>query len=422
MAFNPDFTQTNDALSKAAWISMQGWLQKQGAKQSMDYLKESGRMWDEKAQADAAREQSRMSTQYDYSMAAAEREFFNWAAQQPEAKSILAQMEMKRLNGEDYTGLKSRLEDLYTQSGPNIEALTTKYDTSGKNIFSGLSMFDPGAIATLTEKAMTNRQADKDLGFKYDNLDFTVGKEKKDASDKNIARYLTKVEKLRSFYESIRKGEKATILVNGIPKKDSRESTAQEQAAIDKMLQQFGDIESKMIRDDPNDPWTEQDVEYLDKAWNYTENQVVLEEAATLWQTGKYKTFAEAEDMARANIQGMAGTATRKRGIGAPIDQELQTATEGEFTFAESTPSAIKKQLFDVFKAMKRQTTDEKGNQVLPDAQIWALILKENEELQRYLVKLKDIEDKPAENPMIKKPVEPKAEGLINWKKGQFEY
>ena len=422
MPFSVDYGPTNDALQKMSWVMMQDWLQRRGAKQSMDYLKKSGEMWTEKAKSDAELESQRMQQQYDQTMAGKERDFYNWVAQQPEAKALMSRIQMKQLNGEDYEQEKAQLENLYTQTAPNIEGLTTDYDTSGKNVVSLLGMFDPGAAADLTGQAMRNRQSDKDLLFKYRELAFNKSKEGKDASDKIITRYLTKIDKLRSFYTGVREGNPVTVpdpTRPGLPLRLKKALAPEQAARVDDILSQIGTIESKVIADDPNDAWTKTDIEWLDDAWNYTENDIAMQEAGKLKDEGDPRPFDKIVDDMKASYRGEKGTTERFRGVGAPIDQRLAEATEGEFTFANDAPSDVKKKLFDIFNVVKKESTNDKGERLVTDAQIFASIFNEYPGLQQYLVKVKELPGQDEVQPPPKP--KPEAETITSWKKPDYQ-
>ncbi|MCK7508939.1 MAG: hypothetical protein MZV70_36190 [Desulfobacterales bacterium] len=83
MAFNPDFGQANEAISRAATAFMQDWVGRRNDKRSMEYLNRSGEMWNEKSEKDAALEVARMIKQNELSEQSRNSEWVNRSPRSP---------------------------------------------------------------------------------------------------------------------------------------------------------------------------------------------------------------------------------------------------------------------------------------------------------------------------------------------------
>lgn len=390
MPFNPDFSSANDAISKASWIFMQDWLGRQGSQRSQEYLEKQGETWAEQARLSAELEEARQGRQSADTLKRLDAEFVNWAAQQPEAKALMSVIQRKRMMGVDPASEMDQLKQLYVTAGPHASRLTEKYETDPSAMFSLQGFFEPSQAASITEQAMRNRQAGAELGFKWSELGFNKFKKAQEGTDKTVDRYLKKVGDLRTFLEGSKKVKTKGPTSGGLPSETFEDAAPDVKARIDDTLSQLGEIESRMIAQDPDDPLTKEDIAWIDQNWNLSMKAKAQANAETWYKQGRkdpetgevkfYESYDDAANDAIAEAMAEEGKLTRKRGvIGTPIDERLYEDSEGEFTFSKETPLDVKKQIYAVYRYLKTE------NKELSGSNVFAAILDAYPALSKYL-------------------------------------
>ncbi|MCK7475671.1 MAG: hypothetical protein MZV49_24315 [Rhodopseudomonas palustris] len=299
----------------------------------MDYLEKQGETWADQAKLSGEIEAGRQSRQSADTMKRLDVEFMNWAAQQPEAKALMSVIQRKRM-----MGVRSCARD-GAVAGTLCHRRAARFASHGEvrdgslgQLFSLQGFFEPSQAADLTGQAMRNRQSQEDLGFKWSELGFNKFKKAQEGTDKTIDRYIKKVGDLRSFLEASKKVKGKTIKEGGVPVETWEEANPEEKARIDDTLSQLGEIESRMIAQDPEDPLTREDIAWIDQNWNLSMRSKAQATAEDWWkngrkdpETGEMKTYSSYDDAANdaiSDVMASEGKMTRKRGvIGTPVDE-----------------------------------------------------------------------------------------------------
>lgn len=370
MAFNPDFGQANEAISKAAMAFMQDWVGRQNDARSMEYLKSSGDIWETKAQEDAKRELARMAFQHKQTLESKDMDFINEAAKLPEFRGVATVIQRKRMLGQDYTKELGELQNIYDSVKGRIEGLTKGYDVSGENVTSLFSMFEnPQEIVV---QGMRGAQDKPAQALEWAKLNWEKAKDRTGKVDDARKGYLKKISDLREFYTRIRNGNTIVFLdpKTNLPREiDKTQLTEQQLGAIDDTLSQMATMESRFLKGDIY----EDDVKWLDQGWDYSAKSLAMTRA---WERGKKgEDFDVASEEELRKVLGETGRAgQREFRTGAPIADALDEATGGQFSFAPQTPVELKQVLWDTYEAIKAAS---KG--VITDQQIWALILDDEQ-------------------------------------------